>query len=40
MPSNTPFDLILITKDGRVVVTGDLDFTLDEESGYVLETVS
>ncbi len=40
VPSNTPFDLILITEDGRVVVTGDLDFTLDEESGYVLETVS
>lgn len=40
VPSNTPFDLILITEDGRVVVTGNLDFTLNEESGYVLETVS
>lgn len=40
VPSNTPFDLILITEDGRVIVTGDLNFTLNEESGYVVETVA
>lgn len=40
VPSNTPFDLILITEDGRVIVTGGLNFTLNEESGYVVETVA
>lgn len=37
-----PFDLVLVTEDGRVVVTEGLAdrFTLDEGSGYSLETVS
>ncbi|MCI8812111.1 MAG: FAD:protein FMN transferase [Oscillibacter sp.] len=36
------FDLVLITEDGRVVVTQGLaeSFTLDEGSGYTLEIVS
>ena len=36
------FDLVLITEDGRVVVTEGLaeSFTLDEGSGYTLEIVS
>ena len=38
----TPFELVLITEDGRVVVTEGLAdrFTLDESSGYAYETVS
>lgn len=37
-----PFDLVLITEDGRVVATEGLaeSFTLDERSGYTLEIVS
>ena len=37
-----PFELVLVTEDGRVVVTGGLAdrFTPDEDSGYVYETVS
>nr|WP_325230146.1 FAD:protein FMN transferase [uncultured Oscillibacter sp.] len=37
-----PFDLVLVTEDGRVVVTEGLAdrFTLDGGSGYSLETVS
>lgn len=40
--TGAPFDLILITKDGRVVITQGLaeSFTLDEGSGYTLEIVS
>lgn len=40
--SGAPFDLVLITEDGRVVVTEGLaeSFTLDEGSGYTLEIVS
>ena len=36
------FDLVLITEDGRVVVTQGLaeSFTLEEGSGYTLEIVS
>ena len=36
------FDLVLVTQDGRVLVTeGIADaFTLDEGSGYTCETVS
>lgn len=35
------FDLVLVTEDGRVVVTGDLAnrFECSEDSGYVYETV-
>ena len=38
----TPFELILVTEDGRVVVTEGLAdrFTLDEDSGYTLEVAS
>lgn len=38
----TPFELVLVTEDGRVVVTEGLAdrFTLDESSGYAYETVS
>lgn len=38
----TPFELVLVTEDGRVIVTGGLAdrFTLDESSGYAYETVS
>ena len=37
-----PFDLVLVTEDGRVVVTEGLAdrFTLEESSGYTLEVVS
>lgn len=37
-----PFDLVLVTEDGRVVVTEGLAdrFTLDEASGYTLEAAS
>ena len=37
-----PFDLILVTEDGRVVVTEGIaqQFTFNEESGYRYETVS
>ena len=37
-----PFDLVLVTEDGRVVVTGGLAdrFTPNESSGYRYETVS
>jgi thiamine biosynthesis lipoprotein len=37
-----PFDLILVTEDGRVVVTEGIaqQFTFNEESGYLYETVS
>ena len=37
-----PFDLVLVTEDGRVVVTEGLAdrFTLDETGGYTLEVVS
>lgn len=40
--SGLNFELVLVTEDGRVVVTEGLEerFTFDEESGYVLETVS
>lgn len=36
-----PFDLVLVTEDGRVVVTGGAAerFDFDTESGYVLEVV-
>lgn len=38
----TPFELVLVTEDGRVLVTEGLAdrFTLDEDSGYAYETVS
>lgn len=38
----TPFELVLVTEDDRVIVTGGLAdrFTLDESSGYAYETVS
>lgn len=38
----TPFELVLVTEDGRVVVTEGLAdrFTLDETGGYTLEVVS
>ena len=38
----TPFELVLVTEDGRVVVTEELAdrFTLDETSGYTLEVAS
>jgi len=38
----TPFELVLVTEDGRVVVTEGLAdrFTLDETSGYALEVAS
>ena len=38
----TPFDLVLVTEDGRVLVTEGLAdrFTLDEDSGYTLEVAS
>lgn len=38
----TPFELVLITEDGRVVVTEGLAdrFTLDESGGYTYEVVS
>nr|WP_325258908.1 FAD:protein FMN transferase [uncultured Oscillibacter sp.] len=38
----TPFELVLVTEDGRVVVTQGLAdrFTLDEASGYAYEAVS
>ncbi len=37
--SGLPFELVLITEDGRVVATGGLAdrFTLDESSGYTYE---
>ena len=37
-----PFDLVLITEDGRVAVTEGLAdrFTLDESGGYAYEVVS
>lgn len=40
--SKTPFELVLITEDGRVVVTEGLAdrFTLDESCGYAYEVVS
>lgn len=40
--SGVPFELALITEDGRVVVTPGLAdrFTLDESSGYTLEVAS
>lgn len=40
--TGVPFDLVLITEDGRVVITEGLaeSFTLDEGSGYTLEIVS
>ena len=40
--TGVPFDLVLITEDGRVVITQGLaeSFTLDEGSGYTLEIVS
>ena len=40
--SKTPFELVLITEDGRVVVTEGLvdRFTQEEGSGYDYETVS
>lgn len=40
--SKEPFELVLITEDGRVVVTEGLAdrFTLDESSGYSYEIVS
>lgn len=40
--SGVPFELALITEDGRVVVTPGLAdrFTLDETSGYTLEVAS
>ena len=40
--SGQGFDLILVTEDGRVLVTAGIGdaFTPDEESGYVYETVS
>ena len=36
------FDLVLVTEDGRVVVTEGIaqQFTFNEESGYLYETVS
>ena len=36
------FDLILVTEDGRVLVTGGLEerFAPDEDSGYSYEIVS
>ena len=38
----TPFELVLVTEDGRVVVTEGLAdrFTPDETSGYALEVAS
>lgn len=38
----TPFELVLVTEDNRVVVTEGLAdrFTLDEDSGYTLEVAS
>lgn len=38
----TPFELVLVTEDGRVLVTEGLAdrFTLDEDSGYAYEAVS
>lgn len=38
----TPFDLVLVTEDGRIVVTEGLadHFTLDEAGGYTLEVAS
>ncbi len=38
----SPFELVLVTEDSRVIVTGGLAdrFTLDENSGYTCETVS
>ena len=38
----TPFELVLVTEDGRVVVTEGLAdrFTLDEDSGYAYEIAS
>lgn len=40
--TGAPFELVLVTEDGRVVVTGGLAdrFTPDESSGYAYETVS
>lgn len=40
--TKTPFQLVLITEDGRVLVTEGLAdrFTLDESSGYAYEVVS
>ena len=40
--TGTPFELVLVTEDGRVVVTEGLAerFTLDESSGYAYETAS
>lgn len=40
--SDLGFDLVLVTEDGRVVVTDGIAerFTFDEKSGYVFETVS
>lgn len=40
--SGQAFDLVLVTADGRVVITGGLaeSFTADGESGYAFETVS
>ncbi len=37
-----PFELVLVTEDGRVLVTAGLadSFTMEENSGYVFETVS
>ena len=37
-----PFELVLVTEDGRVAVTGGLaeKFDFDTESGYVLEVIS
>lgn len=38
----TPFELVLVTEDGRIVVTEGLadHFTLDEAGGYTLEVAS
>lgn len=40
--SGYDFDLVLVTEDGRVLVTEGITdvFTLDEGSGYTCETVS